>query len=144
MKEPSEKKPIDEEFISDIKSAVLNKATPLANAILYTVIALIVIGLIWAYFAEIDQKTVANGKVIPYSQGDVIQSLDGGIIKKILVTEGTIVEEGQILAILDDTRYKADYLNGYAKYQALSAMVARLYAETTKSETIDFPELVIK
>ena len=138
------KKQIDEEFMSDIKSAVLNKSTPLANAILYTVIALIVIGLIWAYFAVIEQKTVANGKVIPYSQGDVIQSLDGGIIKKILVTEGTTVDEGQILAVLDDTRYRADYLNGYEKYLALSAMVARLYAETTKSDTIDFPEEVVK
>jgi len=132
----------DEEYISDIKAAVLNKATPFANAILYSVIALIIIGLVWAYFAEIDQTTVANGKVIPYSQGKIIQSLDGGIIDKIFVQEGDMVEKNQPLAQLDDTRYKADYLNGHAKYLALSALVARLYAESIKADKIEFSEIV--
>lgn len=142
-----EKNPIprkDESFISDKKAAILNKTTFFENAILYIIILFILIGLVWAYYAKIDQIVVANGKVIPYSKNKVIQSLDGGIVKDILVEEGSRVEAGQILMQLDDTRYKSEYFSTYNKFLALSAMIARLTAETTGTEKIDFSDEVKK
>lgn len=129
-----------EDFIASSKAAVLNKTTLLANSILYVIATLIIVGLIWSYFATIDQITVGNGKVIPTSKVKIIQSLDGGIIKTISVSEGEIVHPDQVLVKLDDTRYTADYLNGYQKYLALTASVARLTAEMKGQDQIDFPK----
>lgn len=132
--------PDEEAFISDSKAAVLNKTTFIENAILYTIALLFIVFLIWAYFAKIDQVTIANGKVIASSKDKIIQSVDGGVVKKIYVSEGTLVEPNQILVQLDDTRYSSDYQNTYNKYLALTAMVARLKAETQGSDHIDFTD----
>jgi adhesin transport system membrane fusion protein len=143
----SEKLKINSEevdYIADSKAALLNQTTPFANVILCIVAAFLIILLIWSYFAKIDQLTVATGKVIPSSQVKVIQSLDGGIIKEILVKEGNTVKAGQTLLILDDTRYKSDYAQAYAKYLVLTAMIARLTAQINDQENINFPKEVLE
>lgn len=142
----------DELFASDIKSAFLNKSSPYAKGILYTVILFVLVFLVWAYFGSLEQVTVGEGKVIPSSQVKIIQSLDGGIVAAILVKEGDIVKKNQVLMRLDDTRYAADYRVGYAKYLALEAMIARLTAEAYGYPSIKFsaalqknaPELVVR
>lgn len=128
-----------EKFMDDTKAALLAKSTPVARAIIYTVISLLIISIIWAYFAELDDITVADGKVIPSSEVKVIQSLDGGIVSEILVEKGEVVKNKQIIARLDDTRYKADYADQFAKYLALGAMVARLDTEAHHDANITFP-----
>lgn len=130
----------DDEFVNDSKAALLDKVTPLANSILYTLLILFAVLLSWASVATIEEVSVGDGKVISSSQNKVIQSLDGGIVKKIVVKEGEQVKQGQILIILDDTRYKADYEASLQKYRALLAMDARLIAETQHKESIDFPK----
>lgn len=130
----------EENFISDSKAAVLNKTTLLANSILYAIATLLVLSIIWSYFAQIDQIVTGSGKIIPASKIKVIQSLDGGIINNIFVSEGEQVIPNQILLKLEDTRYKADYLNGYSKYLALTAMVARLTSEMGAEPEVIFPE----
>lgn len=134
----------DEDFISDSKKALISKTTPITHIVLITIIILLGIGLIWAYFASIETLSVGMGKVIPSSQIKIIQSLDGGIVKEILVRDGEIVKENQVLMKLDDTRYKAEFSAGYAKYLALLAMVSRLRAEAQDQKTITFPEEVKK
>ncbi|WP_419419541.1 HlyD family type I secretion periplasmic adaptor subunit [Legionella sp. D16C41] len=130
--------PEDEEFISDSKSALLSKTTLAANGILFIVLLLIICGIVWSYFGMIDDVVIGEGKVIPSSEVKIIQSLDGGIINKILVQEGEIVKPNQVLVVIDDTRYKADYRNGYDKYLALSATVARLTAQAYGQTSINF------
>lgn len=129
----------DFDFISDSKAALLNKSTPLAGVVLYSVFALISVSIIWAYFAPIDQMTVGEGKVIPSSEVKVIQSLDGGIIQSIKVEEGELIKKNQVLLEFDDTRYKSDYEQGREKYFALTATIARLKAETQGLEKVNFP-----
>lgn len=130
----------DDEFVVDSRSAVLDKATPMANRILYTILLFLLVAVLWAAFAPIDEITVAEGKIIPSTQNKIIQSLDGGIIKDILVHEGETVEKNQILLRLDMTRYAADYGQAHEKYFALLAMIARLTAETHNEKSIRFPE----
>lgn len=137
-------RPDDEDFMSDKKAAFLNKPTLLANSVLLLIALLLVVGLIWAYFGTVEQRTIGNGKVIPSTEDKVVQSLDGGIIDKILVHEGESVEPQQPLVKLDDVRYTSDFKNGYAKYLALSAETSRLFAETQDSDTIEFSKDVLK
>lgn len=134
--------PDHEDYVSDRKAAFLNKSTLLANSIIYIILLLMIVGTIWAYFSNIDQITVGVGKVIPFSEGKVIQSLDGGIIEKIYVKEGDVVEKNQPLVRLDETRYKSDYLSAYSKFLTLTAMSARLQAEADGKDHVDFPQVI--
>lgn len=65
--------------------------------------------LLWAGFAKLDKVTTGTGKVIPSSQVQVIQSLDGGIMQELYVQEGEMVTKGQPLVRIDDTRFRSDY-----------------------------------
>lgn len=132
----------DEPFVADTKSALLDTTPHFANVILYSIAILIIIGAIWAYFANIEQVTVGEGKVIPSSHVKVIQSLDGGIVTDIAIKEGQVVQKGQILMSLDSTRYTADFQRDYAQYIALLAMVSRLTAESYSYPQVTFPPLL--
>ena len=72
-----------------------------ARVIMWLVFAFIIIALIWANFAVLDEVTMATGQVIPTSQTQIIQSLDGGILRDLLVHEGDVVNKGQILMHID-------------------------------------------
>jgi len=129
----------DEDYIADTKAALLNKTSPAAAWFLYIIAGFLVIFLIWAYFAPIEQSVVGEGKVIPASQVKMIQSVDGGIIKEIFVREGDVVKKNQILVQLDTTRNSSDYEQSKAQYLALTAVVARLRAEAYGEDHITFP-----
>jgi adhesin transport system membrane fusion protein len=86
--------------------------------------------VIWAYFSPLDEITRAQGQVSPSSQMQIIQSLEGGIISNILVSEGDIVEKGQVLMIIDDTQFSSNFKESQVKTLALQVKIARLTAET--------------
>lgn len=134
----------DLDFITDSKAALLNKRTPIAGMILYCIFIMLIVGIVWSYFASIDQMTVAQGKVIPSSEVKVIQSLDGGLIASIDVDEGTLVKKNQILLQFDNTRYKSDYQQGREKYWALTAAIARLNAEIQGLPTVTFSKELVE
>lgn len=134
--------PEDEEFIDDTKASMLTKVTPVANIITYFIIIFFIVGIVWASFSQIDVVVTADGKVIPSTKVKTIQSLDGGIVNKLLVEEGTLVKKDQALLILDDIRYKSDFDRNYQKSLALQATIARLNAELENKHQIDFsPEI---
>jgi adhesin transport system membrane fusion protein len=130
----------DFDYIADWKEATLYRRTPFATSLIYILLAFLLIGFIWAYFAEVDEITHAEGKVIPPTQVQVIQNLEGGILSEITVREGENVTKGQVLLRIDDTRFASSYREQYAQYIALLASVARLNAETDKQTLIKFPE----
>lgn len=132
----------DTEFISDSKKAVLTEKSPYSNFILYGVGIFLVLALIWASLAEVDEVTRADGKVIPSSQIQVIQNLEGGILSEINVREGDQVAKDEVLLKIDDTRFSADYKENQKKYYSLLASIARLKAESRGLDTIEFPEEV--
>ena len=101
----------------------------------------LVVFVIWAYNSPIEEVTRGQGNVIPSSREQVVQSLDPGIITEILVKEGDIVEKGQVLLKLDDTRSSAVLRESEAKVQNLEAMIARLKAEAYGKE-LSFPKNV--
>jgi adhesin transport system membrane fusion protein len=110
--------------------------------------SIMVVGLFfaWAYYAEIDQITRAQGQIIPSSRTQIIQAPDGGVIEKLLVREGAEVDRGELLVRFDQTKAEASFREAEFKVAGLSATVARLRSEVFggepifKPETLDFPE----
>ena len=98
-------------------------------------------GLVWAAAFSLDEITRGQGKVIPSSREQVIQSLDSGVLREMLVREGDLVEKDQILLQMEDARSGAGFREAREKYLALLAIAARLRAETTDSALAFPPEL---
>lgn len=95
------------------------------------------------YVSEIEEVTRGQGKVIPSSQIQVVQNLEGGILSELHVKIGDIVQKGQLLMRLDETRFSAPYQESRLKYLALKARSVRLTAETLGKE-MEIPEVIFK
>jgi adhesin transport system membrane fusion protein len=98
----------------------------------------LVVGLAWAGFFSLDEITRGQGKVIPSSREQVIQSLDSGVLREMMVREGDEVEKDQVLLQMDDARSGAGYREANEKYMALLALAARLRAEAYDTDLV-FP-----
>ncbi|MBJ2127633.1 HlyD family type I secretion periplasmic adaptor subunit [Alteromonas sp. IB21] len=101
-----------------------------ARGLLYLVTLVLLLLVIWSYFAEIDEVAKGDGKVIPSQQLQVLQSYDGGIVQEILVREGQAVKVGQVLLKVDPTRFMSSLEENTTQFAALAAKVQRLSALT--------------
>jgi adhesin transport system membrane fusion protein len=104
-----------------------------AKTVVKIFVALILVGLIWSYFAVLDEVSTGDGKVVPISKEQVIQSLEGGIVTKLMVHENQLVERGQLIAQLDPTITESGVGESGAKYRAALASAARLTAEVNQT-----------
>ncbi|MCE9992849.1 HlyD family type I secretion periplasmic adaptor subunit [Enterobacter asburiae] len=102
---------------------------PRSTLVAWSLFALLVVFIAWASLFQLDEVTTGSGKVVPSSHEQVIQSLEGGIIHKLLVREGDIVERGQQLAQLDRTKTESSVLESESRLNAAMATAARLSAE---------------
>ncbi|MFD1960910.1 biotin/lipoyl-binding protein [Novosphingobium panipatense] len=110
----------------------------LATRLVWVVAALFLVLLTWAWFAELDEVATGTGRVVPTSREQVIQSLEGGILAKLLVRQDDIVKPGQVLAQLDPTQAGSTVEESAAKYHAALAASARLQAEVNQTP-LTFP-----
>ncbi len=72
--------------------------------VIWAIAATLLIFIIWAAFAWVDEIVRAPGQVVSSSRPQIIQNLEGGILAELNVAEGDIVEDGQILARLYGTQ----------------------------------------
>ncbi|MBX3598229.1 MAG: HlyD family efflux transporter periplasmic adaptor subunit [Rhizobiaceae bacterium] len=110
------------------------------RSVLWLVIVAVATFVTWAAWAPLDEVAIGEGKVTPASKGQVIQSLEGGILADLFVREGDIVEANQKLATLDPAQARASMEEALAKIVALQARAARLRAEMTDAPEVKFPE----
>jgi adhesin transport system membrane fusion protein len=103
-------------------------ATQRAGRIVQVALAVVVLLLVWAAFATVEEVTRGEGRVIPSRQLQVVQSLDGGVVSEILVREGELVEADQLLLRIDETRATSGVRENAAQGFALQARQARLRA----------------
>src|SRR5262249_50117174 len=96
-------------YANDVRAAAELRTPQTSQLILFSTLALIFVGLIWAYFAALDEVKRGNGKVVPSRQIQVVQSLEGGIVTTILVREGDTVQENAPLMRIDDTNFASQY-----------------------------------
>jgi adhesin transport system membrane fusion protein len=109
----------------------------------WALVAAFILTIVWASVYRLDQNTRGIGTVVASSHIQVIQSVDGGVLKSLKVKEGDRVKKGQVLALLDQTRVGASVKELDARLAALHGQAARLRAEVTEENTITFPEEVM-
>jgi len=120
------------------------------SSVIWLTLAGLLIFVVSAWWAILDEVTVGTGKITPSTHAQVIESLDGGIVSAMLVREGDIVERGQMLARLDPTRFQSNYGESAARVRALRASSERLRSELTgeplrfSEESMREPELVAR
>jgi HlyD family type I secretion membrane fusion protein len=106
----------------------------------YAALLLLVVGFGgWSAIAPLASAAIAIGVVSPDGYRKTVQHLEGGIIRAIHVQEGDFVAAGQKLVTLEETQARANYEELRERYVYLLAMEARLIAEQTGAETIEFP-----
>lgn len=94
----------------------------------------------WAYLAPIDGAALAPGFVAVKSHKKTVQHLDGGIVSQLLVKDGDIVKQGDLLLTLDGTENKAQLEIARSQFITLSAQVARLEAERDGKPVVVYPD----
>jgi len=115
-------------------------STKIPKAAGYAAIALVIAGFgLWANIALITGAIVANGLFVATGQNKIVQHLEGGVIKDILVREGDIVDADQTLVRLDDTSARADLRRLVIRHALSRAKTARYMAEIQDAKDVDFP-----
>ncbi|MEY4983424.1 MAG: hypothetical protein RIR62_1690 [Pseudomonadota bacterium] len=103
----------------------------------WLIAATVLIALIWAALAWVDEIVRAPGQIVPSSRPQIIQNLEGGILAELHVAEGDEVAAGQTLARLQGTQYQAvvDELSD----QIAALEIRRLRLEAEMANDVDFP-----
>lgn len=96
-------------------------------------------GGIWSLVAPLGSAVVASGRVIAEDRNRVVQHLEGGILEELLVREGDMVQQGEVIARLDDTLLRAQLDADLLQEAILRVQLARRRAEVQLSDTIEFP-----
>ncbi|PZX33952.1 HlyD family secretion protein [Cupriavidus phytorum] len=107
--------------------------------LLWVIVAALTLFLLWAALAGLDEVAIGEGRVTPASKGQIIQSLEGGILAELAVREGDVVEAGQQLATLDPVQARASMEETLERIAALQARAARLHAEMNDAANVAFP-----
>lgn len=124
-------------------------AAPVADRIASTIVAglLVTFGLVggmiyWSMTARIDGAIIAPAKFEVEGSRKVVQHLEGGIVAKILVKDGALIEAGQAVIHLDQTAAQAELDIVRDRTVGLLVRRARLEAELADQETFDLPQAV--
>ncbi|MBU6234856.1 MAG: HlyD family type I secretion periplasmic adaptor subunit [Alphaproteobacteria bacterium] len=121
----------DADFMAEAVAATRLQARWSANALMYSITALFAVFMLWACFAEVEQLTRGSGQVVPTTETQLVQSLEGGILDALMVEEGASVKKGQVLARIKNVAFASDQKGIEAKAAALTIKRARLKAEAS-------------
>ena len=119
---------LDADFDAKADWAIAEQTPRGARLLVWISGATVLILLLWAHFAVLDEVTRGEGKVIPSRQVQVLQSLDGGIVSEILIKEGQVVKVGDLMLKVDPTRMVSSLRENRSQYLSLLAKATRLRA----------------
>lgn len=139
MKKDVQPRPEDLGYTSSLSEAVLEQVPRGASALLWAMAIFIGAAFAWANWATLDEITRGEGEIIPSRQLQVVQNLEGGIVSAILVQEGDLVEEGQVLMRIEDKRFVSSVEENRVRLLELRARAARLDAEANE-QALKMPE----
>jgi adhesin transport system membrane fusion protein len=130
---------IEDEFANDLAGAQAATRNRGPWRLVLVIAAGMAAFFIWAATYEIEESARAVGRVIPSQQVQVVQSLEGGIVRAVQVHEGDIVAAGDPLMLIDDTRFASERGELLEREEALLAELARLEAEAQFAPVVTFP-----
>ena len=126
----------DIEFMEELEAAVRLKPSATSNLMLISIGSLVFILICWMSFSQIDEMTHGEGQVVPSSEIQIVQSLEGGVLKELLVSEGEIVKKDQPLLKISDVAFASEERGAAAKQESLLAKKARLDAEASGKDFV--------
>jgi adhesin transport system membrane fusion protein len=129
----------DLEFVSSASEARLLAAPTGASFLIILTSILLGLLLLWSIVMPVDEVVKAQGKVIPSKQVQVIQNLEGGIIKEIKVIEGQSVKKGEELIIINDVSAASDLSDNAKQYNMLLARLVALNTLIEGKRILNFP-----
>jgi hemolysin D len=106
--------------------------SPVGRAVGATIIAIFCVAMAWAIIGKVDIVVTANGKIIPSGRTKLIQPLEAGVVRAILVHDGQQVRAGESLIELDPTMTTAERDRVKGDFVAAQLDVARLRAALTE------------
>lgn len=98
----------------------------------------------WAIFAPLKEAVVAQGTVVLESNRKTVQHLEGGIVGKINVRDGDLVDKGDILIELDPTQTEANYDLVVTRYWSELAALDRLNAEIAGLKRVQYSDELLQ
>ena len=128
----------DVAYLDPLRAAQVMQAAPGATWAIYLMLLMVGCAIVWASVAQVDIIAKAEARVVPDGKDQLIASLEGGILRELMVREGQQVAEGADLATLDPTRVEAQQAEGQTKRLSLRGAVVRLQAEAT-GKPLRFP-----
>lgn len=124
------------DFMSELEAATHMRPATSATLMLFSIIILVLLALIWAGVTQVEQLTRGQGQVVPSSNVQFVQSLEGGIVEELMVSQGQRVQKGEILMRLSDVQFSSEERGTRAKFLGLEAQKARLLAEANDQDFI--------
>lgn len=119
----------ENEFLPAVLEVTETPPSPIARIVLWTLMLMLVAGLLWTIFGHVDEVAIAPGKVIPTGQVKVIQSEYKGVVKAIRAKDGQQVKQGDVLVELDQTISAADLAQMRKQVAYYNLELERLQAE---------------
>jgi adhesin transport system membrane fusion protein len=132
----------DLDYMQNVSEALQAQSTPASSAFLYLVLLLTGVAIVWASTSKVDEVTQAEARVITSNRDQVVNSLEGGLLAAMLVSEGDAVIKGQAIVQLEPTRFESQYEEGMSKQLALKAALSRARSEAL-NQPLSFPPEVL-
>ncbi len=140
----------DREFLAPALEILETPPSPVHVAFLWIICAFVVAALAWAYFGRVDIVAAAQGKFQPMGQVKVVEPLETGKVEAISVSNGSLVQAGDVLVELDRSTALADAEGARAELASARAEILRrktalLSARSHRFESppaIDWPDSV--
>lgn len=102
--------------------------SPLSRWLFWILTVMMIFIVSWLYFAKVDVVVSARGKIIPSGEIKVVQPIETGILKRILVKEGDLVKKGQVVMEIDPSVTETNLESKSTNAQLLNVEVERLEA----------------
>lgn len=129
----------EEDFMSELEAATRLRPSRASMLLLFSIVALVTAFIIWAALSRVEEMTRGQGSVVPSKEIQIVQSLEGGVLEEILVSQGDLVKQGQVLMRISDIMFASEERGVEARFLSLRAKRARLQAEA-KSADFSVPD----
>lgn len=110
-------------------------------------VVLVVAFVVWTYITPVNEVAISEGKIVPQGNNHIVQHFEGGIVEDILVKNGELVEQGEVLLHVAPIATESDYDQLRSRNVALILKQIRLQALLNKETPVfdghadEFPKL---